>query len=43
MKTKETYTLLDMDIIEFDNTDVIVTSTPIETEENEIPPLVSKP
>lgn len=35
MKTKETYTLLDMSIIEFENTDVIVTS--ITPEENEIP------
>ena len=36
MKNKETYTLLDMSIIEFENADVIVTSI-IETEENETP------
>ena len=35
MKNKETYTLLDMSIIEFEKTDVIVTS--IDTEDNEIP------
>ena len=35
MKNKETYALLDMSIIEFENTDVIVTS--IDPEDNEIP------
>ena len=35
MKNKESYTLLDMNVIEFENTDVIVTS--LTREENEVP------
>lgn len=37
MENKEKYTLLDMTVIEFDDTDVIVTSIPVETEEDELP------